>query len=276
MRVRRCASFLSVLILLAAPAAAQSATEDGIRAVLRGDYQAAARILRPLASDRTRPDSVAQFFLAVLHETGKGVRPDQVRACGLFMQAAAHPNPFSQQAAAIAASIRSQWGDSGSVWCVADERWESGPPQSFVLGPGHQIVFADTGVTVTYADQEQRTSLIKRPGEKFSPIQHVPLSVTRPSRARRDFFLWFQWVPDTSVNPSSWTLGWVLTEVVGDQFLMITGDGRSLVVEGPTPPPSYDPAKLVRVQVNANGEAELRVSGGSSPRTQVIPWPRSR
>ena len=192
------------------------------------------------------------------------------------MKAAAHPNPFSQQAAAIAASIRAQWGDSGSAVCVADERWESGPPQSFVLGPGHQIVFADTGVTVTYGDQERRTNLIKRPGERFPPIQYVPLQVTRPSRARRDFFLWFQWVPDTPVNPSSWALGWGLSEVVGDQWLLITGDGRFLVVDGRTPPPSYDLAKLVRLQVNATGEAELRVSGGSSPRTEVIPWARSR
>ena len=43
-----------VLTLLAAPAAAQSSTEDGIRAVLRGEYQAAVRILRPLADDAAR------------------------------------------------------------------------------------------------------------------------------------------------------------------------------------------------------------------------------
>ena len=69
----RCVPVVCALVLLAMPAAAQTTTEDGIRAVLRGEYQAAARILRPLASDRTQPDPVAQFFLAVLHGTDKGV-----------------------------------------------------------------------------------------------------------------------------------------------------------------------------------------------------------
>ena len=49
------------LSLLATTAAAQSTTEDGVRAMLQGDYRDAFRILRPLADDtahRTlRPNS---------------------------------------------------------------------------------------------------------------------------------------------------------------------------------------------------------------------------
>ena len=99
------ALLVCVLTLFATPAAAQSTTEDGLRAVLRGDYQAAASILKPLA-DAARPDPVAQFFLAVLYHSGQGVRRDQLLACGLFASAATLVNPFSEQSAAIAALLR--------------------------------------------------------------------------------------------------------------------------------------------------------------------------
>jgi TPR repeat protein len=83
------------LTLLACPAAAQSPIEGGIRAVLQGDYHAAARILRPLADDPARPDPVAEFFLAILYDTGRGVQRDMGRACALFLHssAASHPLP---------------------------------------------------------------------------------------------------------------------------------------------------------------------------------------
>ena len=68
---------LASIWMLAAPAFAQSTTEDGIRAVLHGDYKAAVRILKPLADDFEHPDPVAQFFLAVLYEVGEGVRRDE-------------------------------------------------------------------------------------------------------------------------------------------------------------------------------------------------------
>ncbi len=78
--MRTCARLVCVFTLAAAPAAAQTTTEDGIRAMVRGDYQTAARILRPLADDTLRPDPVAQFFLAFLYETGEGVGRDESRA----------------------------------------------------------------------------------------------------------------------------------------------------------------------------------------------------
>ena len=56
------ARLVCAFTLLPTSAAAQSTTEDGIRAMLRGEYQAAARILRPLADHAPQPDPVAQFF----------------------------------------------------------------------------------------------------------------------------------------------------------------------------------------------------------------------
>jgi hypothetical protein len=179
MQLSKRAGLTCVMTLLAAPAAAQSATEDGVRAMLRGEYQAAATILRPLADDHARPDPVAQFFLALLYATGQGVRGDQPRACGLLLKAAARANPFAEQSAAIAVLLQEQLGGPGSPLCVAEESWQSGPPQSFVLGPGHRIVFADTSISVTYGDEEQRTSLRMPSGGPFVPVQYTPLSVTR-------------------------------------------------------------------------------------------------
>jgi hypothetical protein len=277
MRLSTCAIVVCVLTLLATPAAAQSTTEDGIRAVLRGDYQAAARILKPLADDAARPDPVAQFFLAVLYHTGQGVVRDESRACGLFLRAAAREQPFSEQSAALAAFMREQLGAVGAaLMCVADERWQGGPPLSFVLGPGHRVVFADTSITVTYRDQEQRMIHLLPPGATFLPIQHTPLAVTRPLSARREFFQWFHWTPDTSVNPSSWTLGWWLSEVAGDLWIGIAGEENLLVVKGSTPPALPDLARFVRLRVNANGEAEFTILGGPSPRTEVVPWQGKR
>lgn len=126
-----CARFVCVFTLLATSAAAQSTTEDGIRAMLRGDYRAAARILRPLADDAARPDPVAQFFVAMLYDTGQGVERDEARACGLFLRAAGGAHPFSEQAAAIGAFKREQLGDAASLLCVAEESWQGGPPQSY-------------------------------------------------------------------------------------------------------------------------------------------------
>jgi hypothetical protein len=270
MHMCTCARLVCALTLLATPAAAQSTTDDGIRAVLRGDYQAAARILRPLAGDTARPDGVAQFFLAILYHSGQGVRLDELRACGLFVAAATREHPFSEQAAAIAALMRIELGGGASL-CVADG-WQGGPPQSFVLGPGHRVVFAETSVTVTHGEQEQRTVHIVPPGAVLLPIRHTPLVVTRPIGARRDFFQWFLWTPDRKVNPSSWTLAWTLCEVAGDGWVGFAGETNLLVVNGPTPPSPFDVSNLVRLSVNTNGEVEFTIAGGASPRTEVITW----
>jgi len=263
-------------MLFATTAAAQSTTEDGIRAMLRGDYKAAVAILRPLAQDTGRPDPGAQFFLAVLYETGHGVKPDMARACGLFARSALREHPFAEQSAAIARNMRDQLGDGSSMLCVANETWRGGPPQSMDLGPDHQITFTDTSVVVTHAGQETRT-LWKLPPEAIVlPIRYTPLNVSRPVSLRRHFLQFFQWTPDESANPSSWTLTWALSEVVGDQWLMITYEASLAVVNGPGRPDARDMSNFVRLRVNANGEAEFSITGGTRPRTELIPWKASQ
>ena len=263
------AVLVCVLTLLASPVAAQSSTEDGIHAMLRGDYQAATRILRPLADDPARPDPVAQFFLAVLYDTGN-VRGNNARACELFLRAAARTNPFSEQASQLAAALRVEHGSAASEFCVADESWQGGQAWSFVLGPDHQIVFADTRIRVTYGDLEQVIRLRDLPGAGRLRIHYTPLSVTRPTAARRHFFQWF-WTWKTEESPSSWTLGWMLSEVVGDRWIPLTSERSLGVVNDAAPAVPQEAAKLVLVRVNATGDAEFVVTGGRSPRTELIP-----
>jgi hypothetical protein len=274
MRLFTRAPLVCVLTLLAAPATAQPTIEDGIRAVLRGDYPTAVRILRPLADDvSARPDPVAQFFLAVLYHGGHGVAADQARACSLFLRAGTGAHAFAAQSAALAVHLRELMGGHAPLFCTEEESWQGGPPQTFVLGPGHRVVFADTSVSVTHGDDEQRTPVLMRHGAtEFLPVQYTPLDVTRPVGARRHFFQWFSWTPDKRVNPSSWTLGWTLSEVVGDTWIVITGERELLVVNSPKRPESSDFANRARLRVNASGEAEFTIGSGISPRTEVIPW----
>jgi hypothetical protein len=266
-----CARLLCILTLLATPAAAQSTTEDGIRAMLRGDYKAAVGILRPLADDTNRPDPAAQFFLAVLYETGHGVHADTARACGLFARSALRDHPFADQSAALARNMRDLLGDSASMFCVANETWRGGPPQSIDFGPGHHIRFTDTSVVVTHAEQETRTIWTLPAEALVLPIHYTPLNVSHPVSGRRHFLQFFQWMPDERANPSSWTLTWALSEVVEDQWLTITYDASIAVLNGARRPNLTDVHNLVRLGVNANGEAQFTVTGGTRPRTELIP-----
>src|SRR4051812_23199550 len=257
MRVRTCAALVLAAMLFATPVAAQSTTEEGIRAVLRGDYSAAVRILKPFADSRDNPDPIAQFFLGVLFETGKGVQADMARACGLFLRSGLRDHPFSEQSAALAANMREQLGDGASMLCVANETWRHGPPQVIALGPEHQITFSDTSVVVVHGEGETRTFWKLPPEAIVLPIQYTPLSVSRPVSARRHFLQFFQWMPDESAHPSSWTLTWALSEVVNDQWLMIDYEANLALVSGAAVPDSGDVAHFVRLRVNADGEAEF-------------------
>ena len=269
MSIRTWVGVVSVLLLFTPAADAQQTTEDGIRTMLRGDHQAAARVLRPLADDDARPDPVAQFFLAMLYETGLGVPNVLGRGCSLFVRASTREHPFSEQAAALAAISRNQIGGMASLVCVADERWRGGPAQSFVLGPGHRIVFTDTSIRVTDREREQQTVLRLPTDAAMLPIRYTPLDVTRPHLTRRHFFQWFYWTRDPAL-PSSSTLGWTLSEVVDDRWIVITSEKNLVVAHSPTPLTSAELANLVRLQVNADGEAEFSVPAGASSRTEIV------
>jgi len=263
---------VAAFVLVASSATAQTTTEDGIRALIRGDYQAAARILRPLGEESPQPDPVAQFFMAILYDTGQGVARNGPRACGLFLSAATPANPFMQQSSAISNLLRDGYGPVGSQLCVSGSRRQDVPTTTFTLAPDHRIVIADGSITVTYNGSEGRTMTGGWPGAVPLPFQYTPLDVSRPVAARRHFIQSFIWVPDAAGKPSTWSLGWMLSEVVGAELRIITGERSLVIVSAPQPPTSYDVASLARVRINANGEAEWIIVGGTNPRSDVIPW----
>ena len=76
----RCLPIAAVLVLIPWLAHAQATRDDAIGALARGDYGAAARILQPLADNATQPDPAAQFLLAILYDTGRGVTRNMSRA----------------------------------------------------------------------------------------------------------------------------------------------------------------------------------------------------
>src|SRR5262245_49812366 len=99
------ASLVLFATLVPALSGAQT-TSDGVQALVRGDYVTAVRILKPLAEGSVTPDPLAQFFIAMLYESGRGVGLDTLHACVLFAEAARNPaNPLSHQALALAGAI---------------------------------------------------------------------------------------------------------------------------------------------------------------------------
>jgi hypothetical protein len=264
--------FLCLVTLAAGRAAGQTTTEEGIRAMLRGDYKDAARILRPLADDASRPDPVAQFFLGILYDTGHagGNNP---RACRLFRQAASREHPFAEQAAALAAQLEGEFGGGDSPFCRPDGTWQGGPPQAFQLGADHRVVFTDAEIRVTHADREGATLFQAPANGRLLPIAYTPVDVTAPTATRRHLFHWFVWMPDGTASGPAWTLGWMISEVRGDQWIPLHAEQRLALAEGPAPPSTYRTSDLIAIRVNAKGEATVTIRGGPTSRTEVLPWP---
>ena len=63
----------AIIITVVRCVSAQTGTADGVAALARGDYQRAAEILKPIAEDWLSNDTAAQFFMAGLYQTGRGV-----------------------------------------------------------------------------------------------------------------------------------------------------------------------------------------------------------
>ena len=85
------ASGLTLLLLSQPTAAGQY--EDGISAIARRDYEAAMRLLLPLAE---QGDSLSQYNLGLLYDEGHGVAQDYTEAVRWFRPAAGQGNLKAQ------------------------------------------------------------------------------------------------------------------------------------------------------------------------------------
>jgi hypothetical protein len=259
-------------------AAAQTTTRDGVQALLRGDYQTAARILRPLAEDSAQPDPVAQFFMATLYASGNGVPRSDLKACGLYLSASTPANPLMNQALELVRTFQEQSVRASVQLCTPIRADDYGqlPSASFDLGPDHRITMDRSGATISYrGTQGQAHWDMGGAGWVFLPPQHVELIVSRPVTATRHFILFFVWWPEAS-DRSVWSLGWILHEAIGPDLPPVTGEKRLTTLAAPQPPASFDVESVAGVRLNQSGEAEWFISTGSHPRSAVIPFKEPR
>src|SRR3954470_20099904 len=105
------------LFLLAASVADGQTADDWFRALIRGDYDRAVGILRPLA-DRADPDPMASFFMGVAYHSGLGVPGLHFRSCRYYLNGAKAPNPFMTVSARLAQALRPQLGPVGPDVCA--------------------------------------------------------------------------------------------------------------------------------------------------------------
>jgi hypothetical protein len=242
---------------------------------MRGDNEAAVRILRPLADEAApQPDPLAQYFMAILYDSGQGVVANQFRACELYQRAATPTNPLMAQARAAAEAILTNLGPLGAHYCssAAADHWGDTPSTSFTLGAGHSIAIDETGATVSYKGSQNHTTLkLGGPGFVVLPVRYTPVGVSRPVTATRHFIQFFLWRPTRPLDPSEWVLQWHLSEVVGPDLIPVTSDSSLLSIVAPQPPTSFDVDRATAVGVNPDGEAEWVVRIGPNPRSGIIP-----
>ncbi|MET4492098.1 tetratricopeptide repeat protein [Bradyrhizobium sp. LA7.1] len=92
MKLKRAITAIVLVSVFAAPVAAGT-FEDAVDAHARGDYAKALRLIRPLANDG---DAAAQYNLALMYMTGRGVQQDYAVAAIWLRKAAEQGYAFAQ------------------------------------------------------------------------------------------------------------------------------------------------------------------------------------
>ena len=254
--------------------AGQAGTADGVAALARGDYQRAVEILEPIAEDWRSDDPAAQFFMAGLYETGRGVPVDPLRACALYWRAGSNfENPYGRRAAELLPAFlaRSQEFDQLCQRLGATGLDNGFEPVTFQLGPGHSVEWTLPAAIVTLRERTRRHDmLLAQPGGRFLPLRHTELD-TGPARALpRHFVEAFVWEPDTRSGP--WQLRWRIFEVVGDEIVHIDGPESLATVAGEAPPArdAIDVRDYAVLRVDDEGHAEWAVLEGDRRETRRL------
>jgi hypothetical protein len=255
--------------------AAQTTTSDGMQAFLRGDYEAAARILKPLAEGTSQPDPIAQFFLASLYDSGRGVARNQLHACSLYASAASPGSLLTPQALDIVQTIGESWAGAPAAAAVCAPLntlpWGEPSPVSFTLGAGHWVRIDAASTTIGFEGAEHRINTSGGPGAVYLPVQYTPIDVSSPVAMRRHVIQSFVWHRNGPTDLSTWSLGWLLQEVVGGEMFTVAGEPRLITITSPQPPAAIDTSRLVEVGVNATGEAEWAIKDPANARGGIIP-----
>jgi TPR repeat protein len=242
--------------------AAISPAQDGFSALARGEYDAAAAMLKPLGESDSSRDHVAQFLMGTLYHGGRGAPLDPLRACALYHRAAnVDQSPFGAAAGRL---MRGLWRAHDNEWFAAcqalgnlgfDHRFE---PVTFDLAPDHSVAWDFTGARVTY--RGETTTFPFRPGGRgaaYLPLRLTTLR-TSPSLDPRHFVEMLLW---QSIG-STWQLEWHLFEIFESQVRPVAY--RDGLASRPTRPPPADPSDvrtLVNLRINDAGLVEWSVIG---------------
>jgi hypothetical protein len=261
-------------VTVASDVARQPGTADGVVALARGDDQRAVEILKPIADRWGTRDTAAQFFMAGLYETGRGVPIDPLRACALYMRAGSDfDNPFGREAQRLlgrSSARGKEFLDECQLLAIVG--FEHGfEPATFDLGPGHFVEWTLAAATVTYGDRTKRVPMaFALPGARYLPLRYTELA-TGPTRSViRHFIEMFAWYPTGPAGP--WNLHWHLFEVVGDEIVTVHTSDPLATIEGEEPPSreSFEPREYAVVRVDDEGNAEWAVLKGPQTMTQRI------
>ena len=244
----------------------RSITGEGVDAFVRGDYQRAVEILQPIAEAAGSPDNIAQFFMAMLYESAIGVSGDAVRACVLYDRVAHGQGLFASQAMELnrAVILSMQPEEVRECEFVQSEGFNPAfQPVTFPLEPGQWISLDHRAATISYQGVEKRFShALARAGVVFLPVEHTELT-------RRHFIEIFMWVPARDMQ--TWTLEWVVHEVVRNEWIAITG-GVLTTVSAAQPPAiaSSDIHAMAHLRVADSGNAEWTVVSGPNSKSGII------
>lgn len=251
---------------------AQDGTIEGVSALARGDVQRAVEILQPLAERWRAPDPTAQFFMATLYESGRGVPVDPLRACALFEAAIRGGSPFTEQArllhGRLLASHDHDWNGQCSLMAELgfNHHFE---PVTFTLGPAHTVAWNLSSATVTYQGTSTRIPLgVATRGAVYLPLRHTRLATNGLQPESHDYIELFVWRP----SGDKWNLQWLLYEVVQVNLSVVASESAIATVTAAEPPAatSFDARALVDLHVNQHGAAEYAIRGGARLRTQLI------
>ena len=257
-------------------APARTGTAEGVAALARGDYQQAAEILKPIAEGWRTPDPMAQFFMATLYETGRGVPQDVLRACALYQRASgALDHPFGAQAGKLFKTLMrahdAEWIQDCQLLAEIgfDHRFE---PVTLTLTPGHSVAWDLKGATVTYERQARRFDMrLASRGSLFLPIRHTELRGSAPESSARHFNEVFLWQP--SADGRAWSLAWHLFEIVRDEVIRVDAISQPVVTIQAAEPPaarSFDVRAYVDLRLTTNGDAEWALLQGPGAGTGLI------
>jgi hypothetical protein len=283
---RRLAVIAIVALIAANRIAAQGTVSDGIDAIVRGDYEEAVTVLKPLAESWTgASDPVAAFFMATLYENGLGVPADPVRACALYLRALG--GPFASLVNELLPLVQTHLTPAQFNSCSSNAN----------VGFDHQFQRASfeldqrRSITIDFSAERQNIVAIIRtpgnerevevpfggsPGIRFLPVRHTELITRQPSTMTRQFIEFFAWIP-TAPGQEPWLLQWSVFEVVENNLVDVGGASGVLSKTGVTSPGDLriDVDDLAAVRVNADGDAEWAVLNGPNL-SEIIEPPSER